>query len=219
MGGPRVDLSGQTYGRLFVLSKDGRQDTCGNFTYLCRCSCGNEKVVSGKLLKRGETVSCGCFQRDSRYTNTLKHGHFRDRKPTKVRVAWSSMKDRCLNPKNKQFKDYGGRGVTVHEPWINDFESFLAHVGEPPSQKHSIDRIDTNGNYEPGNVRWATPIEQQHNKRKTVKRISFAGVVLTISEWGKMLGFAPHVLHGRIRRGWSISDTLTKPFGYRESTK
>ena len=125
--------------------------------------------------------------------------------------TWASMKQRCLNPKTSGFKNYGGRGVSVCERWIQSFDAFLSDMGEKPSPKHSIDRFpDTNGNYEPSNCRWATMEEQQNNKTTNLI-LSLNGVEITVAQWAKKLGFKRSLIHGRMERGWSVEKALTTP--------
>lgn len=152
MGGFAKNLLGQVFGRLTVISRSNN-DKWNNAKWLCRCECGNEKIISGQLLRNGEARSCGCIKR--------KHGQSN----TPTYRSWMRMRERCCRPGDKRYKDYGGRGIIVCDRWRNSFENFFADMGERPSSKHSIDRIDVNGNYEPGNCRWSTTVEQRHNRR------------------------------------------------------
>ncbi len=124
--------------------------------------------------------------------------------------SWSNMVQRCHNPKNESYPDYGGRGIHVCDDWRNDFTTFFAHVGKRPTSKHTIDRINTNGQYEPGNVRWCTRKEQNRNKRNN-HRITFNGETMTMTEWGEKTGIGRSAIKTRLKRGWSIGDALTKP--------
>ena len=131
---------------------------------------------------------------------------------TKVYTCWEGIKQRCCNPKTKAYKDYGGRGIQMCERWKNSFEMFLADVGEPPTSHHSIDRIDNDGNYEPGNVRWASRRQQTNNRRTKTTKISFAGMAKTIPEWCEFLGILrPTVVGVRLRRGWDLVRAVTTP--------
>lgn len=208
MGGPRVDLSGKVFGRLTVVEKSGLRDSNGHFVYRCTCICGGVANISGKSLKNGGTKSCGCLQVESRRNASSTHGHYRNRKPTKIRSAWSSMKDRCLNRKHKDYKNYGGRGIDVCERWKNSFEAFLADVGDPPSQDHTIERICTNGNYEPGNVKWATRLEQRHNRRDKVHTHTYGDEEKTAREWSEYFGIKRKTLERKLREGKQMKEIV-----------
>jgi hypothetical protein len=151
-----LDITGQKFGRLLVLSYAGTRQKKTH--WLCRCECGTEKIIGTKYLRRGTTVSCGCHRKE------LRRKHDEGRRPwTPEYRAWCDLRFRCNNPKYKQYKDYGGRGISVCERWDN-YENFLADMGRRPSPKHSIDRWpNPDGNYEPSNCRWATRLEQRHN--------------------------------------------------------
>jgi hypothetical protein len=163
-----IDLTGQRFGRLTVLSFVG-QDKHRSALWLCRCVCGKEKVVRGYCLRNGDTKSCDCLLRElsaQKGALHIKHGHMCGYKPTPEYNSWQAMRQRCLDPNNKH---YGARGITVCDRWQgeNGFENFYADMGEKPEPKHlySIDRINNDGHYEPGNCRWATAAEQTRNRR------------------------------------------------------
>jgi hypothetical protein len=139
-----------------------------------------------------------------------RHGHTWTGGTTPEYAAWAGMRQRCLNPNDSQYHYYGGRGIKVCERWAS-FEAFFADVGPRPSPKHSIDRINNNGDYEPGNVRWATVSQQQRNTRAR-KRVTFRGESLLIVEWAERLGLSQHLIYRRIWiAGWSVEDALTIP--------
>ena len=158
----RAELTGKTFGRLLVLgfSRSVPRGVHSSKVYWdCLCACGTPIDVLADNLRSGNTVSCGCM-RGKRIRPAFASGHPRSAE----HLAWRNMWMRCTQETYVRFKDWGGRGITVCEEW-RVFEPFFEYVGPRPSLRHSIDRIDNDGNYEPGNVHWATPSQQRRNRR------------------------------------------------------
>ena len=141
------------------------------------------------------------------------HGMYR----TPEYQSWENMKNRCFNPNYQYYSHYGGRGITVCDRWKNSSQNFLADMGTKPSPKHSLDRIDNNGNYSFENCRWATKAEQQNNQR-TNHLITIGCVTLTIAQWGIEMGFAKTVIQDRLRAGWSEFAAVMTPVRYKRKS-
>lgn len=152
--------SGDVFARLTVV------DAAERLAIVCRCECGTERSYVASNLLAGITKSCGCLKRESARTRTFKHGV--GNSDYKYRL-WSTIKGKCFRTTHKDYQYYGGRGITMHARWIKDYAQFatdlLSAIGERPSPQHSLDRIDNEGNYEPGNLRWATMAQQSANRR------------------------------------------------------
>ncbi len=197
------NLSGLRFGRLLVISFGG---VSKRSLWNCRCDCGKLKTVIGFHLISGNTKSCGCFHSESAYKTLFKHGG----RYSPEYESWCKIKGRCLNNRDAAWSDYGGRGITIAKEWVNSFESFLSSVGKRPSPQHSIDRINNNGNYEPGNVRWSTKSEQARNRRSN-NVIAFNGIMMTLVGWSEKTGLSRVCISKRLKLGWSIERTLTTP--------
>lgn len=170
--------------------------------WLCKCECGTVKAFNARALLRNLPQSCGCF--DPR----LRHGHAGQQSPEYM--TWVDMKRRCSDASRPNYRRYGGRGVTVCERWLDSFESFLSDMGLRPSGKHSIDRIDNNGNYEPGNCRWATCGEQSRNMASN-NNLTLDGETLCVTDWAAKAPVTRQAVTQRIRRGWQPKEAITVP--------
>ena len=190
-------MIGATFGSWRVLAH-APKDRWGSACVFCVCACGVERVVVVGNLTRGGSRGCGCSRR-----LTTRHGESHS---TKEYRAWCSLNRRCRNRNTDDYRLYGARGIRVCERW-RIYENFLADMGRAPSAAHSIDRIDVNGDYEPGNCRWATPVEQVRNRR--VRRV-VRDDGLTLSEAAAIAGVSAATMWKRLRRGWSIDRALAK---------
>lgn len=156
-----IDITGQRFGRLVALRLHAQSKYYGlrNRKWLCQCICGKQAIVVQQCLTSSHTKSCGCLRSDVARAQETEHGQT----GTQIYNCWKGMIDRCTNPRDKRYADYGGRGISVCTRW-RVFANFLADMGPRPAG-HSIDRIDNDGNYEPGNCRWATAKQQRGNRR------------------------------------------------------
>jgi hypothetical protein len=200
--GAFIDRTGKKYGRLTAVRRIPNNGE--KVMWECLCDCGNTINVASPSLS-GNTTSCGCAQRDVLQDRNFKHGRSR----TKEFNTWSSMIARCTNPRCSHWDSYGGRGISIHEPWRNSFSEFFQYVGAAPSKSHTLDRIDNSGNYEPGNVRWATISEQNRNKRSN-RLITHDGITLPMCDWATKVNISYNALRFRLNKGWSIERALTE---------
>lgn len=194
-------MIGEKFNRLTVISvaEPGKKNRT---RYNCLCECGKTTVQFGTILRTNRIKSCGCIIFETRDGKSTEYRHEFD--------AWKAMIRRCYVETEKAYKNYGGRGITVCDRWLNSFENFLLDMGERPSSEYSLDRDDNEGNYTPSNCKWATRTEQNNNKRTNVI-LTHNGKSMTISQWAEELGCSHAKLNNRLNNlKWSVSDTLTK---------
>lgn len=201
------DLTGQRYGNLTVVILAWK-DHKGSH-WLCRCDCGNEKVIRPDALKSGRTKSCGCLIKKVQRERNTTHGLHKSR----IYQCYYAMRERCLNPNEHRYSDYGGRGITICDEWLgeNGFQNFHAWaMGNGYTDELTLDRIDVNGNYCPENCRWATRAQQSDNTRRT-KRHTYNGETHTLREWSEITGLPLSTLRSRDAVGWDSARLLSTP--------
>jgi hypothetical protein len=200
-----LKLEGLHFERLFVLHRSSAKGQ-GRVKFLCKCDCGNLVEILSDQLKSGKTKSCGCLQKERASQSNKTHGLSR----TPEYIAWKDMISRCCNENNQYYYNYGGRGIKVCDRW-SEVENFIEDMGLRLGKNYELDRIENNGNYEPGNCRWTTRIVNMRNKRTNLV-IEFNGESKTASEWSEVTGIACNVIANRISRyGWSVEKALTEP--------
>lgn len=199
-----IDMTGKEFGSLTVIEKS-KSDYYGAY-WLCKCNCGNITTVRGSHLRQGKTKSCGC-NKGAHFIHEIKHGHAmgKNKKASPEYSTWLAMMARCKNPKTKHYRLYGGRGISVCERWLK-FENFLSDMGLRTSSKHSLDRYpNKDGNYEPGNCRWATIKEQNRNTNRNVF-YQHEGRTQILEEWATELNADPGNMGKRLKAGQTFSE-------------
>lgn len=196
-----TDHTGARFTRLLVLERiaNARNGARG---YRCQCDCGATINTTAGLLVSGHTKSCGCLKRETK--SRLKHGG----KGTTTYKRWRSMRSRCTNKKDSSYANYGAKGVTVCDRWIHSYENFLADMGECPSETMTLDRIENELGYEPGNCRWATSTEQNRN-RSNNRMLTLNGETECIATWAERTGIDKANISNRLRLGWTVEKALT----------
>ncbi len=200
-----IDLTGKRIGRWTVVSR-AQNDPKGGTVWLCRCDCGNEKTVSGIVLRDGRSSSCGCFKTEVTIARSTKHGHSSSELVTPTYHTWVGMTQRCSNPTHKDYENYGGRGISVCDKW-KTFSGFLEDMGEKPAGT-SIDRIDVDGNYCVENCRWANKFTQANN-RSSNRILTLNGESKTMAEWSRKLEISQSSLSDRLKHN-TEEDALSK---------
>jgi len=217
---------GQKFGRLTVIKLDHKKEYINPKGikskyeyYLCKCDCGNYKLVNKYSLKRKQIISCGCFREKNFLHIINKHNLSR----TKIYTTWQNMKHRCYNKNFPQYKDYGGRGITICQEWLDKENGFMNFYNwaltNGYKEELTIDRIDNNGNYKPSNCRWITQKEQSKNKQNN-HLITYNGETHCIAEWSDKIGIKREILTNRINAyHWSIERALETPVKFRNTIK
>lgn len=208
-----IDLTGKRFGLWTVIERASSAPK-GQARWLCRCECGAGRIIGSQCLRRGKSRSCGCGK--ARHIRERLSTHGLTRSPEYF--AWRNMINRCENPKVKEFKWYGGRGIRICRRWrrgeegSGGFECFLADVGLRPSPEHSLDRLDNDSGYEPGNVRWASGEDQQNNRRNN-RRVVYRGQTMALRAAVRLAGdvVAFRLADGRVRRGWPVDEAVETP--------
>lgn len=200
-----IDLTGREFGRFTVLRRT-ENNRHNQPQWLCRCSCGVEKVIRGSGLTSGQSRSCGCLNSDVRRRICIERNTTHGRSKSRTYTIWVNMVQRCTNPQNPGYKKYGARGVTVADRWLA-FDNFLADMGECPG-KLTLDRINNAKGYEPRNCRWTTQKVQQQNRTNN-RLLTFANETLPITEWARRAGIHRHIISQRLRKGWTPERALT----------
>lgn len=215
MRGEKLEVrAGDRYGRLVVIGELDPVFTPNgtrNRVVECRCECGRVGEFRLPALRSGKTRSCGCFSREvavergrRQSARNVKHG----KSGTAEYGIWVGMLNRCENPENPGYGNYGGRGIRVCQRWRESFLAFLEDMGPRPAAGLSIDRVDNDGDYEPGNCRWATSREQARNTRSNVL-VEHDGETLCVAEWAERYGICPSLLHSRLKAGWCFEAAVS----------
>jgi hypothetical protein len=209
------DITGMRFGQLTALSFV-RRNQISQAIWSVRCDCGQENEVPANRLLRGGAKSCGCLRIKRTKEARTTHGDTVNGRRSAEYRAWCHIKTRCYNQKDKRYPQYGGRGITVCQRWLDSFEAFLSDMGLRPSSKHSINRIDNDGNYEKhketGELQchWATKKEQARNT-STTREVKFRGRTMALAEAAELAGISYALAHMRLDRGWDIERALCAP--------
>lgn len=201
-----VDITGQKFGRLTVLSVHQSSHPGSRTKWLCQCECGNTTIVTISRLRNGKTKSCGCLRKETCRKNFTIHGSYK----LPLHAVWNTMLSRCNNKNSSSYLDYGGRGISVCEEW-HKYELFEAWAfSHGYISGLTIERVNNEKGYNPENCIWISKRQQARNKRNT-RYLSFNGVSKSVLDWSDEVGISTSTIYARIRMGWSIKDALSKP--------
>ena len=180
-----------------------------NRSAVFECECGVRFIADWQHVKQGSTLSCGCLHRELTAISAATHGYTRRGRIRPEYRAWAKMRARCNDPNDKQYCDYGGRGITVCERWQHSFENFIADMGDKP-EGLALDRENNSLGYSPDNCRWTTNSRNNRNKRSN-RILTFNGESLCCADWAERVGLTKKVLWYRLNAGWSVEKALTTP--------
>lgn len=195
-----IDITGEAFGRLTAIC---REQTASRHTHWrFRCECGSEKTIKLDSVRRGLIQSCGCLRKEVTANRSITHGHSIGRKETRELKSYNHAKSRCENPNDEKYPHYGGRGIRMCAEWASDATQFLQHMGPCPP-KHTLDRINPHGHYEPGNCRWATSHQQARTRTDNVY-VTYEGATMVLKDYASLMGLDYKRLHSRLRKGMSL---------------
>ncbi len=200
------DLLNRKFGRLTPIKRISKNRRS---YWICNCDCGNQTIVRRDGLLSGRIVSCGWYNKEKakKGDSHRKHG----KHGTRLYRIWQAMITRCYNQNQSEYKSYGGRGITVCDEWLHDFEAFYKWaIANGYDDSLTIDRIDNNGNYKPSNCRWATRKEQANNKSNNIL-LTYCGITKTVAEWSEIQKIPARVISWRIKHKWSVEKALETP--------
>ena len=191
-----IDMAGVVVNGITILAKMASMN--GKVVWQCRCPCGTEFQAAGTYLRSGKAHGCNQCSKKRVIRAITKHGAI----GTREYVTYSAMKSCCYNPKDKRYDRYGGRGITICSRWMESFNNFLSDMGQKPSKEHSIERLEVDKGYEPGNCIWAT-LSEQANNRSNNTRIEINSVTKNLTQWSRETGVCRTVILRRMKRGLS----------------
>jgi len=213
------DRIGQKFGRLTIIQYVSKNDNRGY--YLCKCECGNEKIVSATNLIKGDINSCGCLARELTIKRNIENKYTKKHGKSKTRLyqIWLDIKQRCYNTKQNTYKWYGAKGIKMCDEWFNDYLEFEKwSLSNGYKENLTIDRINSKCNYEPNNCRWITMKQQLRNTSRTIL-ITYNGKTQCLKDWCNDLGKNYQTIHGRIYTGWQPKIALLVPYNIRKGSK
>jgi len=182
-----IDLTDDRFGRLLVIGSGARRN--GRKTWVCRCDCGSTKEIPAAYLRHGGVQSCGCLRAESNAVTATARRDANAKRRNPLYWRWGDMIQRCENPNNPSWKNYGHRGIAVCDRWRGSFAAFIADMGSPPTTKHTIERINNDGGYSQDNCKWALRREQSRNQRRTIL-IEIDGKTMSAKDWASTTGIS-----------------------------